>query len=212
MSFLGVNIRKIRAVKKLSQTEFAKLFDLTRSAVGSYEEGRAEAKIDKIIEISDYFGISLDAFLKKKLTVNEILHYDKRKIEQNCHGLSVLIPFVAFSRHIQYAENYKFKDYIDRLPRISLPDVEKNWRSFEFSDKNHFLDGEILVCSIYDGHPRPNDWFLMLARDYWSVSERIISKKNFYEIWRIETIVVKSLHKIHTNVILHEILNNQKEK
>ncbi len=212
MSFLGVNIRKIRAVKKLSQTDFAKLFGLTRAAVGSYEEGRAEAKIDKIIEISDYFGISLDAFLKKKLTVNEILHYDKRKIDRNCQGLNTLIPFITFSRRIQYAENHKFKDYIDRLPRISLPDVEKNWRAFEFSDKNHFLDGEILVCSLYDGHPKPNDWFLMLARDYWNISEKITSKKNFYEIWRIEQIVVKSLHKIHTNLILQEILENQKDK
>lgn len=77
MSYFGANIRKIRTIKKLSQTDFAKLFELTRASVGAYEEGRAEAKIDKVIEIADYFNLTLDQLLRKKITVNEIIKYDK---------------------------------------------------------------------------------------------------------------------------------------
>ena len=47
MSHFGANIKKIRSIKKLSQSAFADLFSLTRSSVAAYEEGRAEPKYDK---------------------------------------------------------------------------------------------------------------------------------------------------------------------
>ena len=59
----------------MTQTEFADLFELKRTALGSYEEGRAEAKIDTIIIIADYFKLSLDQLLRKELTINEIFHF-----------------------------------------------------------------------------------------------------------------------------------------
>ncbi len=61
--------------KKMTQTEFAELFDLKRTAVGSYEEGRAEPKIETLIKISDYFNLSLDQLLRKELSINEIFHF-----------------------------------------------------------------------------------------------------------------------------------------
>lgn len=75
MSFFGKNIRKIRIAKKMTQTEFAELFDLKRTALGAYEEGRAEAKIDTVIKIADYFKLTLDQLLRKELTINEIFHF-----------------------------------------------------------------------------------------------------------------------------------------
>ncbi|NJO92287.1 MAG: helix-turn-helix transcriptional regulator [Chloroflexia bacterium] len=78
MSYFGRNIRKIRNAKKISQTAFADLFHLKRGSIGAYEEGRAEAKIDTIIEIADYFRLSLDQLLRKELTINEIYHIQER--------------------------------------------------------------------------------------------------------------------------------------
>ncbi|MEA2042598.1 MAG: helix-turn-helix transcriptional regulator [Bacteroidota bacterium] len=75
MSYFGKNIRKIRIAKNMNQTEFAELFDLKRTALGSYEEGRAEAKTDTLINIAKYFKISLDQLLRKEITVNEIFHF-----------------------------------------------------------------------------------------------------------------------------------------
>ena len=59
----------------MTQTEFAELFDLKRTALGAYEEGRAEAKIDTVIKIADYFKLTLDQLLRKELTINEIFHF-----------------------------------------------------------------------------------------------------------------------------------------
>ncbi len=78
MSYFGKNVRKIRNAKKISQSAFAELFDLTRASIGAYEEGRAEAKIDTVIEIANYFDVSLDQLLKKELTINEIFHIHER--------------------------------------------------------------------------------------------------------------------------------------
>jgi transcriptional regulator with XRE-family HTH domain len=78
MSYFGKNIRKIRNAKKISQTAFADLFNLKRGSIGAYEEGRAEAKIDTIIEIAEYFKLTLDQLLRKELTINEIYHINER--------------------------------------------------------------------------------------------------------------------------------------
>lgn len=77
MSLIGKNIKKIRAVKKLSQTAFADLLSLSRTSVGAYEEERAEPKIDTVILIANHFGISIDSLLSKELTINEVLKFDK---------------------------------------------------------------------------------------------------------------------------------------
>ncbi len=65
----------------MTQSEFAELFDLKRTAVGAYEEGRAEAKIDTIIKIADYFKLSLDKLLRKELTINDIFHFKNDFLE-----------------------------------------------------------------------------------------------------------------------------------
>ena len=57
LSFVGENIRRIRQAKSISQAEFAALFGLGRPAVGAYEEGRSEPKIDTIIQIANHFSL-----------------------------------------------------------------------------------------------------------------------------------------------------------
>lgn len=76
MSKIGSNIRKIRTVKGLNQSQFAELFNLNRARIGAYEEGRAEPKIDVVIEIAKYFSIPLNDIFVKDLTVNQLTHFD----------------------------------------------------------------------------------------------------------------------------------------
>lgn len=73
MSFFGTNIKKIRQVKGLSQKAFADLFDLNRGVISSYEEGRAEPKIDTILKVANYFNLNLDKLLTEILQVNHLV-------------------------------------------------------------------------------------------------------------------------------------------
>ena len=68
MTQIGKNIKKIRNVKRLSQQSFADIFDLTRGNISSYEESRAEPKIEVIMKIANFFGIPLADFIEKDLS------------------------------------------------------------------------------------------------------------------------------------------------
>lgn len=72
MSFFGTNIKKIRQVKGLSQKAFADLFDLNRGVISSYEEGRAEPKIETILKVANHFNLNLDQLLTEILPVNQL--------------------------------------------------------------------------------------------------------------------------------------------
>ena len=98
MSKIGYNIKKLRNVKNLSQQAFADLFELTRGNISSYEEKRAEPKIEIAIKIANYFSIPLEPLLTKQLSVNEILNFNdyfneehKKKIQKNFSD----IPFIC---------------------------------------------------------------------------------------------------------------------
>nr|WP_245144457.1 helix-turn-helix transcriptional regulator [Chryseobacterium daecheongense] len=73
MSFFGTNIKKIRQVKGLSQKAFADLFDLNRGVISSYEEGRAEPKIETILKVAGYFNLNLNKLLTETLQVNQLV-------------------------------------------------------------------------------------------------------------------------------------------
>lgn len=92
MSHIGKNIRKIRSVKNYSQTDFADRFRLKRATVGAYEEGRSEPKIATLIEIANYFSISVGDLLTKELTVNDLYKFDIFKKELQKSGKHNLRP------------------------------------------------------------------------------------------------------------------------
>ena len=98
MSKIGYNIKKLRNVKNLSQQAFADLFSLTRGNISSYEELRAEPKLESIIKIANYFSIPLEHLLTKQLSVNEILNFNdyfneegQKKLQKNFAN----IPFIS---------------------------------------------------------------------------------------------------------------------
>ncbi|WP_326983954.1 helix-turn-helix transcriptional regulator [Chryseobacterium sp. MYb264] len=72
MSFFGTNIKKIRQVRGLSQKAFADLFELNRGVISSYEEGRAEPKIETLLKVADYFNLDLHNLLTEILQVNQL--------------------------------------------------------------------------------------------------------------------------------------------
>ncbi len=125
MSQIGKNIKKIRNVKGLSQQAFADLFQLTRGNISSYEEFRAEPKLEVLIKIANYFGIPLSDFIEKDLSVNELLHYntgivfetEKLKIAQQL----VRIPFVPVIYLNDFIAHISDADFINNLPQIVLP-------------------------------------------------------------------------------------------
>ncbi|AMR29225.1 hypothetical protein A0257_20425 [Hymenobacter psoromatis] len=131
MSYVGKNIRKIRTVKKLSQAAFAELFGLARPSVGAYEEGRSEPKMETLIQIAQYFGLSVDLLLTKELTVNELYNFDIFKeataaptppgAPQAAGPPADVTPYVPGSRNLEYIVQHHDSAYLAGLPWLKLP-------------------------------------------------------------------------------------------
>ena len=75
-TIISKNFRKLRLFKGLNQTDFAELFSISRSSVGSYEEGRAEPKLETLLKVADYFKLTVDEIIRKELTVNQIARFE----------------------------------------------------------------------------------------------------------------------------------------
>ena len=162
-SFIGENIRRIRQTKNISQAEFATLFGLGRPAVGAYEEGRSEPKIDSIIKMSKYFSISIDALLTKQLTVAEIYSFDRlnKKLDlvhgkKNLKSGSEGIPMVRITQNLDYVIRHNDPEFIQSLEKVHSHLNVTNLRVFEMKgndmdNQGHGLNpGDFLFCSKLD--------------------------------------------------------------
>ncbi|MDX5347538.1 MAG: LexA family transcriptional regulator, partial [Hymenobacteraceae bacterium] len=168
MSFIGKNIKKIRTVKKLSQASFAQLFNLARPSVGAYEEGRSEPKMETVVQISQYFGLSIDLLLTKELTVNELYGFDifKKDFHKDPSLIKVAAAaekqaqearLVRAKQALEYIVNHHDPQYLDKLPAITLPATETGIsRAFEMGSsemqyqQNGLHPGDILFCAPAD--------------------------------------------------------------
>ena len=62
---VGHTIQKIRKEQNLTQEAFGDIFHVTRQAVSNWETGKTYPDLQILVEISEQYGISLDAMLKE---------------------------------------------------------------------------------------------------------------------------------------------------
>lgn len=177
MSYIGKNIRKIRHVKKLTQTAFAELFDIKRASIGAYEEGRAEPKVDTITSIANYFSISLDKFINKELTVNDLYGFDifkegfpttdKNNLKVSTASKMVQIPYLKKENRKKAMENNFSHQFLNELPKLTLPGLEgTDLMALEIASTdlsanslNKYQEEDIVICEPYleKEHPTLKD-------------------------------------------------------
>ena len=73
MMSLGQKIQKLRKEKNLSQEAFADIMKVSRQSVSKWELDQTHPEMNKLIEIADYFQITLDELLRdhQASSVNE---------------------------------------------------------------------------------------------------------------------------------------------
>lgn len=127
MTPIQANIKHLRALKKLSQERFADELNWTRSIVGSYEEGRSEPPIDRLIDLSNYFNIPIDILVKndlRKAKDTSFIEVGNRRVlfpvtvNENNEDLIEIIPAKASAG---YLSGYDDPEYIEQLQKIKLP-------------------------------------------------------------------------------------------
>ena len=61
---LGDNIRQLRAINMLSQSDLAEKMGVSRQTVSKWESGMASPELEKLVALGELFRVSLDALLK----------------------------------------------------------------------------------------------------------------------------------------------------
>ncbi len=130
MTKIGANIKKIRTTKGLSQQAFADLFNLTRGNISSYEESRAEPRIETVVQIANYFCIPVGQFISDHLTINEILKFNGDKlIEDENHIIKLQlreVPFINDNIYMKCCyQELQFNDWA-AFPRLVLPEANNH--------------------------------------------------------------------------------------
>ena len=127
MKNIQANIKHLRSLKKMSQERFADELKWSRSMVGSYEEGRSEPPIDRLIDLSDYFQIPIDILVKNDLRRAKDTSFIEIGNQRVLFPVTVnednedLIEIVPAKASAGYLAGYADPEYIEQLQKIKLP-------------------------------------------------------------------------------------------
>lgn len=164
---LHSNLKFLRKKKSLTQETLAHALGISRSKLAGYELN-INPPLETVLSISDFFGVSIDVLLRKNLgTMSEYKLRQMLEADQFLHGRNLriltttvdaegreLIEVVSQKAKASYLAGFSDPDYIEELPRFSLPflPTDKKHRVFQV-DGDSMLpipDGAWIVCEYVD--------------------------------------------------------------
>ncbi|MBZ4036694.1 LexA family transcriptional regulator [Flavobacterium sp. 17A] len=195
MSLFSDNIRSLRLKKKISQEKLAETLLITRGRYVKYEDGTSEAPYEILKRISQYYEVSIDILLCAD--VRKIKMDDLVKLENNRLLLPVMvgndgenfIEIVTQKAKAGYMNGYSDSEYIESLPRISLPFLGPGLH------RGFTVEG--------DSMPPHEDGDVIVGRYVESLNE-LKAGRTYIIITNSEGIVYKRLGKDKNNVLLLE--------
>ena len=196
MNFLSKNIKHLRTLKGLTQEQFAEKLNVSRSRISSYEENRAMPSIDFLMELSDFFDISIDLLAKNDLTKATDLNFLKIGTKRVLFPISVdgqnedLIEIIPAKASAGYLQGYADPEYIEQLQKIKLPFLPTGTlRAFPISGDSMLpvKSGSFVVAKFVDNIQEVKDGrtYIVLTKNDGLVYKRLYNKikeKNCLEL------------------------------
>jgi transcriptional regulator with XRE-family HTH domain len=187
MKFIQTNIKHLRALKGSSQEQFAEELSWTRSMVGSYEEGRSEPPIDRLIELSNYFNIPIDILVKNDLRKAKDTSFIEVGNKRVLFPVTVneanedLIEIIPAKASAGYLQGYADPEYIEQLQKIKLPFLPTGThRAFPISGDSMLpvKDGSFIVAKFVDdiNDVKSGRTYIVLTKQDGLVYKRVYNK------------------------------------
>lgn len=136
---IGSAINKLRTNANMSQEQFAALFDVSQQSVQKWESDAATPELSKLIGISKYFGVSLDALIlgNDSRMSDELKNTKEIKPQyQSMHEWE----FYAASTLTEYQQSIDegldiapYKDIFEAVSRLPLGEIKKRFGDVLFS-------------------------------------------------------------------------------
>ncbi len=86
--YLAQNLKYLRERKGISQNEIAKVFEIGQPTVGNWEAGRREPDLKTIIQLAEYFGVTLDELVLMDLRPPLPLYASNIRYLRKKHGMT----------------------------------------------------------------------------------------------------------------------------
>ncbi len=74
---LHETIYQLRTAREMSQQELAEALDVSRQSISKWETGAAVPELDKLVRLSDVFGITLDELVRGEVRTGEPVAEEK---------------------------------------------------------------------------------------------------------------------------------------
>lgn len=219
MNYLNQNIKYLRKKFNLTQDELSVNLGVKRSLIGSYEEARAIPRIVVMQKLSQFFSVSIDELINNDLSKG-FLSIKKAKgaqlrvlstvVKEDNNEMVLLVPVKALAG---YLNGYADPEYIDTLPRFSMPfpelSRERTYRVFQIKGDSMLPvpSGSYIFCEYLRDWTEIKDgktYVVVTAEEgvvYKRVYNQIIEKKNLLlksdnEIYNPFEVSVKSVNEI----------------
>ena len=187
MKNIHKNIRHLRNIKNLSQELFAEELDWTRSIVSSYEEGRSDPPIERLIDLSNYFNIPIDILIKNDLRLAKDTSFIEIGNKRVLFPITVndanedLIEIIPAQASAGYLKGYADPEYIEQLQKIKLPFLPTGThRAFPIKGDSMLpvKDGSYIVAKFIEDIQDVKDGrtYVVLTKDDGLVYKRVYNR------------------------------------
>lgn len=190
MSIFTSNLKLLRNRKGYTQEAMAKKLNIKRAVIGSYEEGRAEPKLDTLLNLARLFDVGIEELVQIDLEHIETKPDEKKGKDLEGKGLRVLtiaisddgdeyITSVPIPASAGYLNGYADPEYIEELPRFKLPVVSKGRTSRIFQIKGDSMlpikSGSYIIAEYLQDwhHLKDDEAYVLLTKEDGIVYKRI---------------------------------------
>lgn len=111
MATFGERLRSLRIEKGLSQEEFGKIFNMTKSRISQYETGKHESDDETKKMFADYFQVSLDYLMGRSDIRNPESPTLEEELQQLLSDPDTLVAFKDF-QNLSDSDKQEIIDYI----------------------------------------------------------------------------------------------------
>ena len=194
MSFFGQNLRFLRNSRQMSQSAFAEVFGLKRTAVGAYEEERAEPKLDLLVKIANYFGVSLEDILCQNL---QDVGVSAQRVDNEGIPLIKTDELPAFAAAVADGAAYSCSQY------IRIPGVADTMIAVEFGRSILVVDSQQLDGIFWEADH--NRRYLVLKRSGIAIATGRVVDADVVRCYKIHYIIKCFDSDDHTALMLEDI-------
>ncbi|MDQ3535701.1 MAG: LexA family transcriptional regulator [Bacteroidota bacterium] len=205
MSIISSNLKHIRKIHNLTQEQFAEKLGIKRSLLGAYEEGRADPRLNNLLNIANVFNVSVDEIISKDLRNHEPASPSRApgNANQPLRVLSITvdrqnienIELVPQKAAAGYLNGYADPEYLEQLPKFQLPMLPAigTYRAFEISGDSMLplQSGTIVIGKYLD------DW------------QNLQSSKTYILVSQKEGVVYKRIYFQNDSEVLKLVSDNQ---